>query len=209
MSASKQIVKLHNYNTGGNSMTNVAGGLAFRGILAILFGIAAVFWPDVTLKTVVYLFSAFVLIGGVVDLVVGLSRMFTSGISIISRVLTLLFGVLQIGVGVYLLRHLAVTFATLILLIGFLFIIRGVFELVEAVMGDGSGGYRAVMAVVGVLAILVGILMLFQPVASGVAFVWLLGIYGLIAGPLMIAAAVEMNKLETVDTVPRTRARTA
>lgn len=176
-------------------MQNVAGGMALRGVLAILFGIAAVFWPGLTLQTLVYIFSVFVLVNGVVDLVVGLGRLFNGGRTVMTRMLTVLFGALQVGVGVYLLRHIHVTFTLLILLIGFTFIVRGVFEVVDALIEEGAGSYRAVLALAGVLSVIVGVIVLFQPVASGVAFVWLLGVYGLIAGSLMIAGAVELNKL--------------
>ncbi len=49
-------------------------GLTIRGIAAILFGIAAVFWPHLTLTTLVILFSAWVLIDGIVRIVSGLYR---------------------------------------------------------------------------------------------------------------------------------------
>ncbi len=109
-------------------------GLAIRGVLATLFGIAAVFWPGITLVTLVYLFSAYILLNGLVDLVFGLGRLLHGGTSVLTRVLTLLFGVLEVGVGVYLLRHPGVSFATLILLIGFTLIVRGVFEVMEGLL---------------------------------------------------------------------------
>ena len=40
-----------------SEMSNLTGGLVLRGVVAILFGIAAVFWPGITLVTLLYLFS--------------------------------------------------------------------------------------------------------------------------------------------------------
>jgi uncharacterized membrane protein HdeD (DUF308 family) len=37
--------------------------------------------------------------------------------------------------------------------------------------------------------------LLFQPASAGVAFVWVLGLYSLIVGPLMIALSLDMKKL--------------
>lgn len=173
---------------------NVSGSLVLRGVLALIFGVAAVFWPGITLLTLVYLFSAFILINGVLDLVFGITRLGTSSMSVWTRVLPLLFGIVQVGVGVYLLRHPGVGFATFILLIGFTLLIRGVFEIVEGLFEDGSAMYRVVMIVGGLLAALAGILVLFQPAAGGVAFVWILGVYALITGPLMIALAMDINR---------------
>lgn len=159
-----------------------------EGIVAILFGIAAVFWPGLTLLTFLYLFAAFILASGLINLFVGI---FSFGEGAGAWILKVLLSLLQIGIGVYLLRHPHVSFAVFILLIGFAFIIRGVFEVVAAFMDEISGGLRTALILVGALSLLVGIIVLFQPVSSGVAFVWLIGIYALIAGPLTIASALK------------------
>jgi len=178
-----------------SEMSNLTGGLVLRGVVAILFGIAAVFWPGITLVTLLYLFSTFLLIGGVFELVYGVGRLGKGGVSVFTRVLTPLLGLLQMGVGIYLLRHPHVTFATLILLIGFILIIRGVFEVVEGLFEEGPSIYRIMMVIVGLLAMLAGILILFQPKAAGVAFVWILGLYALVVGALYLASGVETRRL--------------
>jgi hypothetical protein len=109
--------------------------------------------------------------------------------------LELILGLLELGVGVYLLRHINVSFATLILLIGFSLIIRGVVEVVGSLLNSGTAASsRTLTVIAGLLALLAGIVVLFQPVASGVAFVWILGLYALIAGPLQIALAHDVRK---------------
>jgi len=188
-------------------MRNLTGGLVLRGIIAILFGIAAVFWPGITLLVLLYLVSAFLLIGGIFELVFGISRLGQGGVSVLTRVLLPIIGILQVGVGVYFLRHPHVTFATFIVLLGFILIVRGVFEVVEGLFEEGPSLYRLVMVVVGLLAALAGILVLFQPKAAGVAFVWILGIYGLIVGPLLLAAAYETHRLSKQPVVIETGRR--
>jgi uncharacterized membrane protein HdeD (DUF308 family) len=187
-------------NTG---MSNLTGGLILRGVLAVLFGIAAVFWPGLTLVTLLYLFATFLLVGGLVELVMGVAHIGSPETSGWTKILVLLLGVLQLGVGVYLLRHPKVTFATFILLIGFTLIFRGVFEVVQGLFDEGSATYRTIMIIVGLLAALAGIVVLFQPEASGVAFVWIIGLYALITGPLMIAAAMDAHRLDREVTVHR------
>jgi uncharacterized membrane protein HdeD (DUF308 family) len=166
--------------------------LTVRGIAAILFGVAAVFWPGLTLVTLVYLFSAFILVYGVVDIVHGLTQIGRGGLG---SVLTLLLGFLEIGVGVYLLRHVTVAFSTLILLIGFMLIIRGIFEIVMAFMGDQAATSRTLLIVGGGIATLAGVIVLRQPVSSGVAFVWVLGVFALITGPMLIALSIDAKHL--------------
>ena len=167
------------------------GAGIFEGIVAILFGIAAVFWPGSTAVTLLYLFAAFVLAGGIVNLLAGI---FSLAKDASRGILKALIGLLQIGVGVYLFRHPKVTFATLILIIGFTLIVRGVIEVVMAFAAKGSASMKTLLGIVGLLSVIVGIVVLFQPAASGIAFVWILGVYALVAGPMMIAAAVDHGK---------------
>jgi uncharacterized membrane protein HdeD (DUF308 family) len=39
--------------------------VALRGAIAIIFGLAALFWPDITLTALIFIFAAFVLVSGV------------------------------------------------------------------------------------------------------------------------------------------------
>lgn len=166
------------------------------GILTMLFGIAALFWPGLTLVTFVYLFSAYMLVWGVVSVVKGLVDL-TSGISM--WWLSLIFGFLGIGVGVYLVRHPLVTFGTLILLIGFTFILRGVVDILGGFTAGQTSTARALSFIAGALGVLAGVFMLTQPAEAGVAFVWVLGLYSLLAGPLLIALAVDAHNKGIVE----------
>jgi uncharacterized membrane protein HdeD (DUF308 family) len=158
------------------------------GIVTIFFGIAALFWPGLTLATFIYLFSAFILVLGVTSIIKSLVsvKSFTG-----TWWFSLMFGILALGLGVYLVRHPAVSFDTLILLVGFTFILRGIFDVMEGIFGGRSAGANVLFFIAGVLGVLAGIFMLNQPVAGGVAFVWILGLYALVTGPLLIAMAVK------------------
>lgn len=165
--------------------------LTLRGALAVLFGIAAVFWPGITLVTLLYLFSAYILVSGIVDIVHGVGGVSKRA----SWFLTLILGFAELGVGVYLLRHPHVAFATFILLIGFTLIVRGVLEGVAAFSDSMSGTNRVLMIIASIVAVVAGIVLLFQPASAGVAFVWILGLYALVAGPILIALSLDLKKL--------------
>ncbi len=165
--------------------------LTLRGIATLMFGVAAVFWPGLTLVTLVYLVSAFVMFAGVLNVFQGLMSIGQHR----GWPLTVLLGVVEADVGLYLVRHLRVTFATFVLVVGLTFVARGIFEVVVAFAEDGlSATGRMLTILAGLVAFLVGILVLFQPASSGVAFVWLFGLYSLIAGPLMIALSLDVKK---------------
>lgn len=167
--------------------------LTVRGIFATLFGIAAVFWPGLTLVTLLYLFAAWILVDGVVRIIAGISRI--GGRQMV--LLTTLVGLLQVGLGVYLLRHPHVTFATFILLIGFMLIISGVVEVVSAVSSNDTATGKTLAIFVAAAAVLAGIFILFQPQSAGVAFVWILGLYAIVSGPILIAMSLDLHKLQT------------
>jgi uncharacterized membrane protein HdeD (DUF308 family) len=171
-----------------------------EGVVAILFGIAAVFWPGLTLAVLVYLFSAFVLAWGVIDIVHGILAIKSRG----TWWLTLVFGIAATGVGVYLVRHPGVSFKTLILLIGFTLILRGIFDILSVFLERATATSKVLWIIAGLAAIIVGIVILNQPVAGGVAFVWVLGLYALITGPLMIAMSLDVrNELNELNSSAR------
>lgn len=172
------------------------------GIVTIFFGIAALFWPGLSLVTFVYLFSAYILVWGVVSIIRSLMSI---GGANGSWWLTLIFGILALGAGVYLVRHPDVSFATLILIVGFTFIVRGIFDVISGLFDNRSGGGRVLAIIAGVVGVLAGVFILMQPVRGGVAFVWILGLYALIFGPLLIAMAVEERDMDMVEPEVRTR----
>jgi uncharacterized membrane protein HdeD (DUF308 family) len=165
--------------------------LVLQGVLAILFGIAAVFWPGLTTVTLVYLFAAFLLIDGIIVMIMGLVHLRDFGMAL----LMLLLGLLELGVGLFLFRNPEVTFATLILILGFSLIVKGLFAFVHAFTRTrDSATLRTLHAILGVAGVIIGIVILMQPVSGGLAFVWVLGLYALIAGPVMIAMSSDVSK---------------
>ena len=160
--------------------------LLMSGLAAVFFGIAAIFWPGLTLLTLVYLFSAFVLVWGVIEIVRGfldIGRHDTWWLSLI-------VGFIGLGIGIYLVRHPGVSFTTLIIIIGLLLIGRGLFDIIGAFVGPGEKRHRPMAIIIGAAAILAGIVLLFQSPEAGVAFVWILGLYTLVYGSLNIGMAI-------------------
>lgn len=164
--------------------------LTIQGVVAMLFGFAAVFWPGMTLVTFVYLIGAFVLVTGLVGLVSSLTNLYDTSRSALARILLGLLAVVQIGVAIYLIRHPLITGAALVLIVGLLFIFHGVMSVVAGIFdGKEDGGSRVLSIVIGALTVIAGVVTLMYPLSSSVAFVWVLGLYGLITGPMLIALA--------------------
>lgn len=166
--------------------------LTIQGIAAVLFGIAAVFWPGMTLVSFIYLFGLYLLVAGVVSLLGGLFSVNKRG----TWVLSSLLGLVMLGIGVYLLRHLDTSFAVLVTLVGSALVVWGVVEVVVALSRTDALATSKTMALMaGVVAVVAGVVMFFQPAASGVAFVWVVGLFALINGPLWIALSVDVKRV--------------
>ena len=80
-------------------------------------------------------------------------------------------------------------------MIGFVLVLRGLVEVFTGLFEDNiSAMYRTANVLIGALAVIAGVILLFQPAAGGVAFVWILGLYALISGPLLIALSMDITK---------------
>lgn len=177
-----------------SSLTQPLVGLVVaQGVLAILFGIAALFWPKATVGIIAVLFGLFVLIWGISLLIQSLINL--GKVSL--WWLELLFGVALLGVGVFLIRNPEVTLLWLVLIVGFTLVIRGLVDLVQAFFSkepavSGNKWLYAFSAAIGLVA---GVVVLLYPTASGVAFVWILGLYAIIEGAVLIVLASRFQEL--------------
>lgn len=175
-----------------DDLANQMWGLVVtQGVVAILFGIAALFWPGATLAIIVILFGVFVLVWGIVEFIHSLLSM--------GRVSTwwleLIFSLLIIGLGVFLLRNTLISIGLFILLVGFTFIIRGGVDLLKAFLSKEQDvkDTRLLHVIGGLLGIIAGIIVLSQPAASGVAIVWIIGLYSVLQGAMVIAIAMKLR----------------
>jgi len=153
-----------------------------RGVLAILFGLAAVFWPAITLATLVLLWTMFIIIDGIFEFVYGLLNVGKRQYWFLSMIV----GVLQIIVGVFAFNNLEIAWTAVIFLVGLVAIGRGIFDLLSIFF---------VQAKTGVVNILFGFVLVTAPLYSSVALTWLIGLYALIVGPLIIAFSLHLREL--------------
>lgn len=169
-------------------------GIGF-GVVSILFGIVALFWPGLTVALLIILFSIFILIWGVIGIIVSISSTSTDKF----WWLELIFSILAIGLAVYLLRNPVVAALIWIFSIGLTFLVRGVVDILEGLFdGNRTRGERVLAFILGALGIVAGIITLLYPVSAGLAVVWIIGLYALLYGSLLIAfsfrAKAELEK---------------
>ena len=159
--------------------------LAVRGALAILFGAFAILWPVQTIVVLALLFGAYMLIDG---LVVGFYGVWGH------RAWWLVVqGVLGVTVGIVTLLIPSITIFALIYLIAFWAILRGIAEIVMANRLSGTVNGEFLLVATGAASVLFGIAVVFFPRAGMVAIVWVIGLYAIFMGILMLAAAFRVR----------------
>lgn len=163
--------------------------LLLKGIVLVLFGLFTVFWPAISFIALSLIFALYILLSGVMNIIYGIS-----GISAHRYwFLILALGIFEIGVGVFAINHPHISIAALALLIGFTFLIRGVFEIISAFDDMFIHMHRILQSIGGAFSILVGMIILRYPIRGSIAFTWVLGVYALIAGPMLIALSIVAN----------------
>jgi uncharacterized membrane protein HdeD (DUF308 family) len=81
-----------------------------------------------------------------------------------------------------------------VLLLGFAILIRGILEVVAAFDDVFQGSTRMLLLIAGVLGVVAGFVILRYSPVSGLAFAWVLGVYALIAGAIILALSIEARR---------------
>jgi uncharacterized membrane protein HdeD (DUF308 family) len=169
------------------------------GALSILIGVLVLAWPGATVKVVAWLFAIQLLVAGILQLVSAFAGDDGAG----RRVMFGLLGALSILVGFLCLREPLQTALVLGLLIGATWVVQGVVTVVTAI-GSERGAARGWMIASGVLSVLGGAVVLIYPGASLVVLVWMLGIFLIVSGGVLIAQGFAARRSVTSARAPTT-----
>lgn len=180
-------------------LSRIWWAVALRGVAAIAFGFIALLWPDLTLAALVLVFGVFALIEGVVTLV----GMFT-GTSPRPWWSQLLGALLSIAAGLIAIFTPAITALALLYVVAFWAILRGVTDIVAAIELRKVIDNEWFLALSGVLSVLLGVLFLLMPGVGILSLLWLLGIYALMIGVVLVVLGFRlrsaMKRLEKTRT---------
>jgi uncharacterized membrane protein HdeD (DUF308 family) len=154
--------------------------LALTGVVIILFGIAALIWPGLTLATFIFLFGAQAIINGIAELVATFRA--------ISDRRTwwthLVLGIVNVAAGIVVFVYPGLTALVLLWVIAFWAIALGIVE----VVGSFSTG-QAMLLVTGLISIAVGFILLANPGTGALAYVFLIGVFAIVRGIVLLVAA--------------------
>ena len=160
---------------------------ALRGIAAILFGILAFAWPGITLAVLVLLWGAYALVDGVLAVI---SAFRTDNDH---RWGLLLEGVVGIAAGIVTFALPGLTALVLVYIIAAWALITGVLELVAAFRLRRAIRDEWWLVLGGIASVVFGVVLLAAPGAGALALIWLIAVYAIVFGVLMLALALRLH----------------
>lgn len=182
----------------------IGGGLAFglsatsaltsnwwlvmlRGLLAVLFGVFALFAPAAAMTAFVLVFGVWAFIDGVDALALSVSGWRSWPM--------LLLGLVGIGIGLLTFFRPGYTAIALYSAIAAWSIARGILEIAIAIELRKAikGEFWLVLA--GLFSIAFGVALIVLPAAGMLALAWLIGVYALIVGFMMFGLSLRLRKV--------------
>ena len=172
--------------------------LVLRGGLAILFAIMAWVWPGVTLSVVVFIFGVFIFIEGILTIVAAVSGR-TGGAPTWALAV---HGFFSIIFGVMVFAWPDITLLVFVLVFGAWQVLTGALTIANAIRVRKEIEGEWFLIVSGAIAVLFGVLIMFQPIAGAYAIGVLIGIYAFMHGCLLIALGFEVRRLHQGPVAP-------
>jgi uncharacterized membrane protein HdeD (DUF308 family) len=160
--------------------------LALRGAAAVIFGLLALFLPGVTLTVLILVFGAYALVDGVLAIVAGVRGVGPRWLLIVEGVIGVLFGILTFLWPV-------ITAFVLLYFIAFWAILTDALEIIAAIwLRREIEGEWALIAG-GVFSVIFGLILVLSPGLGLLSLVWLIGVYALVFGVVLIVLAFRVR----------------
>jgi uncharacterized membrane protein HdeD (DUF308 family) len=174
--------------------------LALRGLAAIVFGVLAFVWPDITLFALVLLFGAYMLVDGIFAIVAAVRAAGREA----RWWLLLIEGVLGVLAGLVAAFWPGLTALALLYFIAAWAIVSGILEIVGAIRLRQEIEGEWALGLSGVLSVLFGVLLAAIPAPAGLlSLVWLIGAYALAFGVLLLVLAFRVRSASEMQTPRR------
>ena len=151
----------------------IAGGLS------ILVGLAALVWPSITAEFLAFLVGLFLFSEAVFSF-------FTRDRRALFTWTAVAQGVVGLFVAVFLLLMPGAALRVLVMLIAVWIVVRAAVQLWTAIQLRDLAGVPLFVGLFGGVSLLVGILLLTRPEAGIIAFSWLIGIYAIVSGVIIL-----------------------
>jgi uncharacterized membrane protein HdeD (DUF308 family) len=177
--------------------------LLIRGVLAVAFGALAFVNPGITLAALILLFAAYSLVDGVFAIVAGLraaqrqERWWPFALE----------GLLSIVVGIIAFLMPAAAAFGLLMLVSAWSIVTGLFRIAAAIRLRREIEGEWLLILNGILSVAFGVVIVIWPAVGLLTVMWLIGVYAIVFGIILIALAFRLRSHGARHPAPPARAR--
>jgi uncharacterized membrane protein HdeD (DUF308 family) len=158
--------------------------LAGHGVAAVLFGLATLVWPHVTLWALVLLWGAFAFVDGVIALSAAIGDPV-----LLHRGWVAVWGVTGIGAGLVTLAWPAITALALLLVIAIWSLVVGGSQIAFAVEARHQVSGAWAVGLGGAMLLLLGFVLLVTPADGALAITWAIGWLAFLFGTVELGLA--------------------
>lgn len=163
--------------------------LVIYGVISILFGISAILWPGSTVIALAWAFGVMALAEGIISVFALFNRHVA-----VSRGWLVLYALASIVFGLMAIWHpLAVASVLLIFLAAWL-IVAGIYRIVFAIRVRKEIEGEWMIALSGVLAVLLGVMLVAYPVSGLLTVAFWIGVVALVYGVLQLVAGLRLHR---------------
>lgn len=165
-------------------------------VLGVVVGVMMIAWPEATLRVVAVLFGLWLLAHGLVRIVQAITG--RGGRDGTERAILGVIGLFFVVSGVLALRNLLASLALIITVIGLMWLIGGLMELISA-FGGARGSQRMWHVALGALSMIAGIVVLVWPELSLGTLVYVTGIWMVVMGVLQVVMVLMVRRAVTAS----------
>jgi len=167
--------------------------VALRGVFGVLFGLAAFVLPLTTIASLVLVFAVYMLVDGVFAIVAGVRAAAHHE----RWGLLMLEGIVGLAAGAAALLLPGLTVVVVVTLLGVWAVVTGALLLGAAFRLHGGHG-RWLLALLGLVSLVWGVLLWLSPIAGALVLTYWLGGYALVFGVLMLVFALRLRGRRSV-----------
>src|SRR5215831_7768934 len=162
--------------------------VGLRGVLAIIFGLICLLTPGIAVGAFVIVFAAYMFVDGIFAIISGI-RAARSGEQ---WGLLILEGVVDLAAGILAIVWPAITLVALVWIVAIWAIVSGALMLAAAVSLNLDYG-RWWLALGGIVSLVLGILLIIEPLIGAVVLTLWIGAYALVFGVLLLVLGFQLN----------------
>jgi len=165
--------------------------LAFNGLIALLFGLMAIFAPLNTLNVIIMYFGIIMLIVGVAmgfGVYSSMKNQLSYGTDLISTIVT-------IGLGAVLTFYTGKAFEIFVIVVGIWAILLGIGQLI-IMSGLENKGDKKFLLFSGIFTLVFGAFLFFNPFTMASIFLIIIGVMAVFIGLLLISFAFKLKNLK-------------